>query len=318
MPALLSALLALIALALLLTGLAMQLSGGTDISRRLEQVAVPRRAKTLEELELQQPFSERVLKPLIRSISQPIARIAEKRQQAHQQRGTGFAAIQRRLNLAGNPHDWTPADWLGVKGFVALALAAITFLVLFVSGRPTLALPLAASTGALGFFLPELWLNSRIAARQKEIVRSLPDAIDLLVISVEAGLGFDAALARLVAKSDNALSREFARALAELRLGRPRREALRDIVNRTDVPDLANFISAIIQAEHLGVSVSKVLTVQAEQMRVIRRQRAEELANQAPVKMLLPMVIFIFPALCLIILGPMWPTIANTPGGTAI
>jgi tight adherence protein C len=165
--------------------------------------------------------------------------------------------------------------------------------------------------GGLGFLLPELWLGMTIKRRQKAIMKSLPDALDLLVISVEAGLGFDAAMARVVSKSDNALSRELARVMAEMRVGRPRREALKDLVARTQVPDLSQFVSALIQAEQLGVSVSQVLTVQADQMRVLRRQRAEAEAQQAPLKMLFPMLIFIFPALCLMILGPLWPQLSK-------
>jgi len=142
-------------------------------------------------------------------------------------------------------------------------------------------------------------------------VRALPDALDLLVISVGAGLGFDAALARVVAKSDNPLTRELNRVMQEMRVGRARRDALKDMVARTDVPDLSNFISALIQAEQLGVSVTTVLTVQADQMRVLRRQRAEEQAQQAPLKMLFPMMLFIFPALCIMILGPLWPNLSG-------
>src|SRR5438046_8829471 len=133
--------------------------------------------------------------------------------------------------------------------------------------------------------------------------------MDLLVVSVEAGVGFDAALARVVAKSDNDLTREFARMMAEMRVGRPRREALKEMIARTDVDDLTNFVSALVQAETLGVSIVQVLVVQADQMRTLRRQRAEEQAQQAPLKMLFPVMGFIFPALCIMILGPLWPAL---------
>jgi tight adherence protein C len=116
----------------------------------------------------------------------------------------------------------------------------------------------------------------------------------------------------VVQKSDNQLTYEFNRVLAEMRVGRPRRDALKDVIARTQVPDLANFISAILQAEQLGVSVTQVLAVQSDQMRVLRRQRAEEKAMQAPLKMLFPMVFFIFPALCIVLMGPMWPGMANS------
>jgi tight adherence protein C len=165
---------------------------------------------------------------------------------------------------------------------------------------------------AFGWFGPELLLRSKTQRRQKQIQRALPDALDLLVISVEAGLGFDAAIQRLVDKREDALATEFARVLAEMRVGRSRRDALKDMVLRTQVPDLNNFVGAILQAEQLGVSVTKVLTVQAEQMRVVRRQRAEEKAAQLQLKLIFPLAIFIFPALCVVIMGPIWPTLANT------
>jgi tight adherence protein C len=167
-----------------------------------------------------------------------------------------------------------------------------------------------------GWFGPELLLHSKTKSRQKQIQQALPDALDLLVISVEAGLGFDAAIQRLVEKKEDALATEFARVLAEMRVGRARRDALKDMVLRTQVGDLSNFVGAILQAESLGVSVTKVLTVQAEQMRVLRRQRAEEKAAQLQLKLIFPLAIFIFPALCVVIMGPIWPTMAasNAPG----
>ncbi|MFI5262063.1 MAG: type II secretion system F family protein, partial [Candidatus Limnocylindrales bacterium] len=157
---------------------------------------------------------------------------------------------------------------------------------------------------ALGFVLPEYWLNRRIRARNKAILLAIPDTLDLLTISVRAGLGFDAALGRVVEKTTGPLADEFRRGLAEIRLGSARRDALRGIVARTNVPALANFIGAIIQAEQLGVSISKVLQVQSEQLRIERRQRAEEAAAKAPIKMLFPLVGCIFPSLFIVILGP--------------
>jgi tight adherence protein C len=169
---------------------------------------------------------------------------------------------------------------------------------------------------AFGWFGPDLLLRSKRQVRQKRIQRSLPDALDLLVISVEAGLGFDAAIQRLVDKRSDALALELARVIAEMRVGRSRRDALRDMAQRTHVTDLTNFVGAILQADQLGVSVTRVLMVQAEQMRVLRRQRAEEKAAQLQLKMIFPLAIFIFPALCIVIIGPVWPTMAaaGAPG----
>jgi tight adherence protein C len=151
---------------------------------------------------------------------------------------------------------------------------------------------------------PEFWLGGRVKKRQKGILLQIPDALDLLTISVRAGLGFDAALGKVVEKMKGPLVDEFRRALAEVRVGKARREALRDIVPRTEVQPLTNFIGAIIQAEQLGVSISKVLQVQSEQLRIERRQRAEEQAAKAPIKMLFPLVGCIFPSLFVVILGP--------------
>jgi tight adherence protein C len=184
------------------------------------------------------------------------------------------------------------------------------FFLMTVGGKGGLGLVFGGIGAVMGWFGPDLLLRSKTAARQKAIQKALPDALDLLVISVEAGLGFDAALQRMVDKKDNPLTREFARVIAEMRVGRSRREALKDMVARTQVPDLNNFVGAILQAEQLGVSVTKVLTVQAEQMRTIRRQRAEEKAAQLQLKMLLPIAIFIFPSLCIVIIGPLWPSMA--------
>jgi tight adherence protein C len=205
---------------------------------------------------------------------------------------------------------------MGIKALWAIVSGAVVFVLSILVEASPLALLFAAIAAVVGFILPEFYLTRVIKKRQHEIQRALPDCMDLLVICVEAGLGFDGALLRFVQKTDNHLSHEFARVLQEMRVGRSRREALRDCVTRTQVPDLANFIAALIQAEQLGVSVTQVLTVQADQMRTIRRQRAQELAQQAPIKMLIPMLLFIFPALCVVLIGPLWPQIAGSSLGS--
>jgi tight adherence protein C len=213
--------------------------------------------------------------------------------------------MERRLALAGNPGDMRIADWLGVKALVAGATGLILFLLASLLGQGiALAIVLGAIGLGIGYIVPEFWLGRKAKARQKVILRMIPDALDLLTISVRAGLGFDAALAKVVEKLPGPLSDEFRRALAEVRVGKARREALRDMIPRTGVQPLTNFIGAIIQAETLGVSISKVLQVQSEQLRIERRQRAEQLAAQAPIKMLFPLVGCIFPALFVVILGP--------------
>jgi len=296
------------ALGLILLGFTVPRMGRDAVAMRLSQFA--ERPRSLEEMELEQPFSERVLRPLIQRLAAIGERFTRKKNQTPQQRESASEKTRRRLLLAGSPNRWTASDWLGVKIFGALAGAGIGALLMALLGADLLLLGLIVGA-VIGFVAPELWLSRKISVRQKAIQKALPDALDLLVISVEAGLGFDAAMARVVQKSDNPLSNELARVMAEMRVGRPRREALKDMVNRTQVSDLSQFVAAIVQAEQLGVSVSQVLTVQADQMRVLRRQRAEAEAQQAPLKMLFPMLIFIFPALCLMILGPLWPQLSN-------
>ncbi len=187
----------------------------------------------------------------------------------------------------------------------AIVGAIVGFLVFGVlAGNLALGFVMIVGGGVLGFFVPDFWLSRRIKARRKAILLAIPDTLDLLTISVRAGLGFDAALGKVVEKTDGPLADEFRRGLAEIRVGKARRDALRDIVARTEVPALTNFIGAIIQAEQLGVSISKVLQVQSEQLRIERRQRAEEMAAKAPIKMLFPLVGCIFPSLFIVILGP--------------
>ena len=278
------------------------LSGNSSVDpvqARLTQLG-SMQAKNLEELELQAPFMERTVRPLANRISGRISGMAS----------SSFSEkTEKRLALAGNPGDLRVADWLGIKGIGAI-VGAILFFLLFglvgVLGFPFfiggLLMPVV---GALfGYTVPEFWLGRKVKARQKAILLMIPDALDLLTISVRAGLGFDAALGKVVEKLQGPLSDEFRRALAEVRVGKARRDALRDIVPRTEVVPLTNFIGAIIQAEQLGVSISKVLQVQSEQLRIERRQRAEEQAAKAPIKMLFPLVGCIFPSLFIIILGP--------------
>ena len=268
------------------------------VQARLTQLG-SMQAKNLEELELQAPFIERTLRPLASRLSNSVSRITS----------TSFSErTEKRLALAGNPGDLRVADWLGIKALGAIVGGIIFFLLFVVVGLLKFPLPIAflmTLVGvAFGYTIPEFWLGGRVRKRQKAILMMIPDSLDLLTISVRAGLGFDAALGRVVEKLKGPLSDEFRRALAEVRVGKARREALRDIVPRTEVQPLTNFIGAIIQAEQLGVSISKVLQVQSEQLRIERRQRAEEQAAKAPIKMLFPLVGCIFPSLFIVILGP--------------
>jgi tight adherence protein C len=265
-------------------------------------------ARNLEELELQQPFLERTLRPLANRLSGSVQRITS---------ASFTTRTQRRLAMAGNPGDLGVTEWLGFKAIFAFIGSGVLFLLTLLLGLPiimTLALGILGL--GIGYIGPEFWLGRRVKARQKSIIRMIPDSLDLLTISVRAGLGFDAALAKVVEKVKGPLSDEFRRALAEVRVGKTRRDALRDIVPRTEVPPLTNFIGAIIQAEQLGVSISKVLQVQSEQLRIERRQRAEEMAAKAPIKMLFPLVGCIFPSLFIVILGPAVILIVQNLGHT--
>jgi tight adherence protein C len=301
-PELLIAAFAAVAVLLLTYGLAASPSKDA-VQQRLEQLIV--QPKTLEELELQQPFFERVFRPLV----QRLARIASRGGQ-----GGLIARAEANLEKAGYPGGLRGADWMGVKLLSVLIFGVGVALLMLATGRVQLALVFGLGGAALGYMIPEFWLGGRARKRSFEMVLQLPDALDLLTISVEAGLGFDAALAKVVEKMEGPLVMEFRQALAEIRMGRSRRDALRDVVARADAQPISNFIGAIIQAEQLGVPIAKVLQIQSQQLRIERRQRAEEMAAKAPVKMLFPMVGCIFPTIFIVILGPAIVTVMKGTG----
>jgi tight adherence protein C len=263
------------------------------------------RPLTLEELELAQPFSQRVLVPMLQGSAQFMARFTPQRT---------LESTRHKLELAGNPNNWSPTEFLGVRGLAALLLAALTFVLTSLANTQfAQRLLFTVGMGMLGFMLPTIWLGSRISRRQKEIVKTLPDALDLLTISVEAGLPFDGAMQRVADKWDNEISKGFQRVLTELRVGMSRADALRGMSDRMDVPDVTHFVAALIQADQLGISIAKVLRIQSEQMRIKRRQRAEEKAQQAPIKMLFPMTFLIFPTILVVILGPALLILKESP-----
>ncbi|MER3467883.1 MAG: type II secretion system protein [Thermoflexus sp.] len=264
------------------------------IQARLAEFAARDVPVSLEEIELSIPFTQRVIVPLLRQIGEFVARFTPQ---------SLIEDTRRRLELAGNPVRLGPAEFFVLQILAGLALFGLSHVLLLrAPAMPRWALSLAI--GGLGFFYPRIWLNQQIARRKREILKTLPDALDLLVICVEAGLGFDAAMQRVAERWDNELGRAFARVLHEIALGRARKDALRDMAARVDLPEMTSFVAAIIQAEQLGTSIAKVLHIQADQMRLRRRQRAEELARQAPIKMLFPLVFLIFPAMFVVLLGP--------------
>jgi len=250
---------------------------------------------TLEEVELQKPFSERLLRPMIERIGAMLSRSTP--QEARKK-------LLNELELAGRPGNLTPEDFGAIRIVAAAVTAAIGLLIGLLLQNVLYAVIALAVGGALGFFFPTLWLNQKVQGRRKDIQKGLPDAMDLLVIAVDAGLGFDAALARVTDKYKNALSDEFSKVLREVSLGRPRMEAMDEMGRSSGVDDLHNFIQAVIQSEQFGTGIGKILRIQADEMRRKRRQRAQELGAQATLKMMLPMVGCIFPTLWIVLLGP--------------
>jgi tight adherence protein C len=303
-PELLIAVVAAAAVLLITVGVAAR-PAQDAVQQRLSQLVV--QPQSLEQMELELPFFDRVLKPTIQRLSRAGSRGGE--------RAGVIARIDAKLQRAGYPGGLRGADWMGVK-----LLAAIVFFVIFlllgllITGEFAIAILFGLLGIGVGYIAPEFWLSRRIKARSLGIVLQLPDALDLLTISVEAGLGFDAALAKVVEKMEGPLVDEFRQALAEVRMGRPRRDALRDVVTRADAQPVSNFIGAIVQAEQLGVPIAKVLQIQSQQLRIERRQRAEEAAAKAPVKMLFPMIGCIFPTIFIVILGPAIITVIRGVG----
>jgi tight adherence protein C len=211
-------------------------------------------------------------------------------------------SLQRRLNVAGNPPGWTPDRMLAVKGLGLLTLALLG--VLYGFSNPGLLILCAGLGAVIGFFLPDILLYNSGQKRQARIPAELPDALDMLTICVEAGLGFDAAMAQVARHTKGIVAAEFARVLQEMQIGKSRTEALRGMVDRTTAPELRAFVSALIQSNELGISVAHVLREQAKEMRVRRRQRAEEQAQKVPVKITFPLIVCLFPSLLLIVMGP--------------
>jgi tight adherence protein C len=286
----------IVAIALIIVGMR-QSSDADPLADRLAEYASEADIQAnLEEIEMSVPFTERVLIPL----ATQLARLTSAFTPAETLEKT-----QRKLDLAGNPSNLTPAIFW-VMRFGAMGGMALLLLVVFsISNQKPLFVILGVVGGGIaGFMLPQMWLSNKISKRQNEILKSLPDALDLMSICVNAGLGFDQAMGKVYEKWENELALAFGRVMQEIQIGKTRRDALHAMAETMDVPDVTTFVGAIIQADQLGVSISRVLTIQADQMRIKRRQRAQEKAQQAPIKMMIPMVIFIFPSIWIVLLGP--------------
>ncbi len=281
-------------------------SSGTPVRSRLESLRAGSNAPTPEPQE-GMSLTERLVMPAFRTPVELLQRVLPK---------TIMTRIEESLVLAGEPMTvsaFLTLQLISVGSFVALPL------MLFMGGGggiSPLQLLIAVCFLVAGVMLPQMWLRSRVTARQKAIIKSLPDAFDLITTCVEAGLGLDAALSRVSEKVEGPFAFELRRTLRDISLGKMRRDALVELGERTGVPDLISFVNAVIQAELMGSSVGTVLRVQSEQLRVRRRQRAEEQAYKAPVKMIFPLILCIFPTLFIVILGPAIITIMNDfPGG---
>ncbi|MEK7247184.1 MAG: type II secretion system F family protein [Chloroflexota bacterium] len=240
-------------------------------------------------------FMDRVLKPSVERVAQTATKILPQR---------SISEIQQQLVMAGNPMRLNTfltfwAAMLGVVGLLGLMV--------FVSMSAPLIphkLGIAVVLFFIGYTYPRTWLKGKVKAKQKLVIKVMPDALDLITTCVEAGLGLDAALQRVADKSEGPLADEIGKMLRDVSMGKLRREAMTELSERVGVEELTNFINSIIQAEQLGVGIAQVLRVQSDQLRTSRRQRAERSAQEAPIKMLFPLVLFIFPAFLMVILGP--------------
>ncbi len=252
-------------------------------------------------------FGARVLGPMFGGASRAFGNLLPK---------SMLAGVERKLVIAGEP--MTMAGFLTMALISTVSSVSLGVLIYYAMGAGVGVKQLGVLGGfsAVGFYLPFYIVNSRAAQRQSAIIRSLPDAFDLITTCVEAGLGLDAALSRVAEKVEGPFAQELSRSLRDIALGKTRREALRELGERTGVPDLIQFTNSVIQAEAMGSSVGTVLRVQSVQLRTRRRQRAEEQAYKAPVKMLFPLVLFIFPTLFIVILGPAAITIMEGFGST--
>ena len=270
----------------------------TPLDERLAEYISRGEEVSLEEIELSQPITERVIVPIVQKIGELTEKFTPQ---------NAIEETEKKLELAGNPPGIDPTIFWAARFIVAIGVGGILLFVFSVSsmnwtwGRKLL---MTGIFSVIGFFMPQLLLQSKISSRQDMIRKSMPDALDLLTICVQAGLGFDAAMSRVAEKWEDALADEFSRCLREIQLGNVRRVALRNMADRIGITEMTSFVAAIIQSEQLGVSMAKVLRIQSDQMRTRRRQLAEEKAQQAPVKMLFPMALLIFPSIMIILLGP--------------
>ena len=269
-----------------------------ELLSRLEEFNQKGETVDLEKIEMSLPFSERVILPIARKLGETAVKFTPQ---------NAMNSTAKKLELAGTPGKLDPTVFIAAQ-FIAAGIFGGILILVSIFGQ--MAWPvgqkilMVIGATVLGFYFPQLWLSSKISKRQNEIRKAMPDALDLLTICVEAGLGFEAAMAKISEKWVSELSLSFARCLQEIQLGKVRRDALKDMAERIGLSEMTSFVAAVVQSEQLGVSMAKVLRIQSDQMRMRRRQMAEEEAHKAPVKMLLPMVGLVFPALMVTLMTP--------------
>jgi len=266
------------------------------IAMRLKALETVNQGRSDIDEELAKPFSKRILSPVTKSVAETLMRLAPKSLRR---------IVEQRMVMAGGFGRLSVDEFFLLYGFLAVCLPGIVGLLLTMSKAPAnTVVGISMLAFVIGLMIPMTVLNQKIAARKLSIQKALPDVLDLLTVSVEAGLGFDGALAKLTEKMKGVLVEEFNRVLQEIRMGVSRRDALASLGTRCDVSDLSMFTTSLIQADQLGVSIGNVLKVQSVSMREKRKQRAEEKAMKAPIKMMLPLVLFIFPTIFIVLLGP--------------
>lgn len=291
-----AALVFVMVVALIYLALVTVFSEEQQVTRRLRRMSEYEAGQAKQVEPLLRPFRERVGAPIAGGMRRAGAALAP----------AGYAeSVRKRLTLAGSPRGMEVGRFVIVKILCALGVGGLFTAVSVIRPLgPVTWILVVVPLVLLGFFLPDLWLSSRITGYKSAIRRALPDMLDMLTISVEAGLGFDQAIAKIVRNTSGPLAQQFGRMLQEIQAGASRADALRHLAQRTEVPELNGFIMAIVQADVFGISVSTVLRAQAGEMRIKRRQYAEEAAQKAPVKLVFPLVLCILPATLIVILGP--------------
>jgi tight adherence protein C len=302
----LGAVFASILLALSVIGVATTEKRG--VSRSLSAIKAMQSAPAAMRKEIEPPFSERVIEPLTRRLVRIGRRITPH---------DSAQRIRHRLDVAGNPAGWDVDRVVATKVLALCAFFAVSLALCLLLGVSLgVALVLCVGSALFGYIAPTLWLYNLGERREESMRTELPDALDVLTISVEAGLAFDAAVARVARNTEGPLANEFARVLQEMQIGVGRVDAIRALGERTHLADLKGFVTAMIQADAFGIPIGQVLRVQSQEMRTKRRQRAEERAQKVPIKILIPLVFFILPALFIAVLGPAVIRIVEDFGGT--